>query len=71
MSRGKEAFIPISEGGFRVSLNEKRHGAFQGQFKIRGMQKICEKCVYDCKVLNPSQKGGSSFECFKFLRRIG
>jgi len=71
MSRGKEAFIPISERGLRVSLNERRYGAFREQLKIRGMQDLCEGCVYDCKVLAPSQKGGSTFRCFKYLRRIG
>jgi len=71
MSRGKEAFIPISERGLRVSLNEKRYGAFRLLIKERGIQELCKSCAFDCVVLASSHKGDSSFRCFKYLRRIG
>jgi len=67
----KNPFVPISELGYRYSLDQKRSGYFNRELKERGIQKKCESCAFDCVVLRASQPGGSSFECFKFLKRIG
>lgn len=65
----KNPFIPVSKRGSEY----RQDTYFKREFKERGIQKKCESCVFDCAVLAPSPglKSDSSFQCFKYLRRIG